>query len=366
MNSDKDIKDLLNSKLDNFESPVRPELWQNIASQVGTSAASGAGASGSIFSSTIGKIIIAAAVLTGVVTTLYFTNNEKSEKIVVEQTSIAHSDESEKAIIEEEKTTTLEELSASSDIQNTKETLGKNSKPQLVAPPTPDNFDPKSPGDNPTPPASDKDKKPSTSIYPEIGNDKSKPNDSAADSGKSTAIEKEEITAIFSVKAADPENLKFFLFSSNIGNLSYNWTIDDEVKSTENNFSITFDEQGIYNVKLEVTDLETGEQATTSQEIKAYKPIRFEYPNAFSPGQNGKNDKIDFALGCENESKLVSVQISDMNGSLIYKSENEFVWDGRNAQGSICPAGPYIYSVIAIDQFGEAQSKSGRIQLFSE
>lgn len=63
-----EIKDLFSDKLGNFEAPVRPDLWTNIASQIGTGTTAVASTSLSLLTkSIIGVGIISAAVVTAIV-----------------------------------------------------------------------------------------------------------------------------------------------------------------------------------------------------------------------------------------------------------------------------------------------------------
>lgn len=356
---------MLNNKLDNFESPVRTELWQNIASQIGSGTATGTGSGGSFITSAIGKIIIAAAVVTGVVTTLILIKQDEKKLVVTEHPPVStNANDENNEIKTEEINSSVGQSAEEVTVTQVDKVKEKPNQKSPISTPTPNNQDTNVNGIDGksgknlgfTPSASPTANKEESNIIAPESTANNQPED----------FEEEKITAQFSVKSADPEHLKFFLFASNIGKLSYTWMINDEIKSNENNFSISFDEQGIYTVQLTVKNEATGEQATSNQEIKAYKPLKFDYPNAFSPGVNGKNDIIDFSKGCSNKSEMISVEVRNMNGQLVYKSETEFIWDGRNPQGGICPTGPYIYSVIAMDQFGEIQSKTDRIQLFSE
>ncbi|GAB5417157.1 MAG: hypothetical protein Crog4KO_20230 [Crocinitomicaceae bacterium] len=80
MNDKDQIKDLFSDKLGNFEAPVNPELWANVASQVG--AASGATAVGggmSLLAKAIIGISGAAVLTTGV---LLWTGSNSDEKPV--------------------------------------------------------------------------------------------------------------------------------------------------------------------------------------------------------------------------------------------------------------------------------------------
>lgn len=80
------IKDLFGEKLGSFEANVRPELWSNISSQIG-SAASVASVTGTTL---IAKIVLGISVAASVATVGYFvfTDNDTVEKIPSKRISI--------------------------------------------------------------------------------------------------------------------------------------------------------------------------------------------------------------------------------------------------------------------------------------
>lgn len=360
MNNSNDIKKILEDKLDAYESPVRPELWQNISSQIATGPI--AGGSSSVFIGIVAKLIIAAASFAAVIgATYYFTNSEEISLVEKQETKQEVSTEnpiSSEKNSQNDTTNTVEESHSTTATSSEESNSSIHENNTETAPTSKSDGDVLS--DPLMPPIHSREQKKPEMVTPPTSD---KSNDSSQ-LEQNKVVEIDPITATFSIKASDPERLRYFMFSSDIGNLTYTWTINNAVKSHENNFSIQFEEQGEYEVTLKVENSTTGETAETSEIIKAFKPIRFEYPNAFSPGKNGLNDRIDFDDLCKNKEKLLSVTISDLNGNTIYYSENNFSWDGRDVQGSICPQGSYIYSVTAIDKFGQAQGKNGRIQLF--
>ena len=88
--SDKDIiKDIFSEKLGNYEAKVNPELWNSIASQLGTVGATGGAATGlSLAAKWIIGVGIAGAIT---VTTLIITNNSEDSRAIppaTEETTI--------------------------------------------------------------------------------------------------------------------------------------------------------------------------------------------------------------------------------------------------------------------------------------
>lgn len=109
-----EIKDLFSDKLGNFEAPVRPDLWTNIASQIGAGSTTVVTTSLSLLTKTIIAIGVGAAVVTTVIllspkTELNPTKNSSinsaetkiSEPIVKVETNVSQ----ENVRMEDEKTT---------------------------------------------------------------------------------------------------------------------------------------------------------------------------------------------------------------------------------------------------------------------
>lgn len=95
--------------------------------------------------------------------------------------------------------------------------------------------------------------------------------------------------------------------------------------------------------------------------IKAYRGPNIYVPNAFTPGNGGRNDRFRaIAVGITNISYF---NIYNRTGQLIYSSRNiSEGWDGsRNGQPQ--PAGTYIWMIKGADYLGKAHSEKGTVVL---
>ncbi len=123
MNDKDQIKDLFSEKLGNFEAPVNPELWANVASQVG--AATGATAAGggmSLLAKAIIGVSGAAVLTTGVVLWTGSDSEETAEvpiKKEVVQTPITKE-------VPEQKPVSQPESSANNTVSNTAQNVASN------------------------------------------------------------------------------------------------------------------------------------------------------------------------------------------------------------------------------------------------
>ena len=95
--------------------------------------------------------------------------------------------------------------------------------------------------------------------------------------------------------------------------------------------------------------------------IKAYRGPDIYVPNAFTPGNGGRNDRFrPIAVGITNISYF---NIYNRIGQLIYSSRNiSEGWDGsRNGQPQ--PTGTYIWMIKGEDYLGKAHSEKGTVVL---
>ena len=100
-----EIKDLFSDKLGNFEANVRPELWSNVASQIGAGAAAGGTSAGlSIVAKWLIGVGISAAVITGGVVAYNQLTGESEQPITKQNTDQLASENS----IEESEATSLD------------------------------------------------------------------------------------------------------------------------------------------------------------------------------------------------------------------------------------------------------------------
>ena len=115
MNAKDEIKELFSEKLGNYEANVNPQLWGNIASQVGASAAAGAGSTGL---SLLTKILIgagAASVIT-VGTILAVSSSEDTDKPAEEKNNVALVESSQEQAQDKNETQTLESDSETENV----------------------------------------------------------------------------------------------------------------------------------------------------------------------------------------------------------------------------------------------------------
>ena len=99
--------------------------------------------------------------------------------------------------------------------------------------------------------------------------------------------------------------------------------------------------------------------ATSSIKIKVYKNIFI--PNAFTPNDDGKNDK--FGIIAADNYKQFKLLIFNKWGAIIYSTTDiNNGWDGR-FKGELQPTGPYVYYVEIRTASNKKIFKKGTIML---
>ena len=99
--------------------------------------------------------------------------------------------------------------------------------------------------------------------------------------------------------------------------------------------------------------------ATSSVKIKVYKNVFI--PNAFTPNDDGKNDK--FRIIAADNYKQFKLLIFNKGGRIIYSTTNIMDgWDGR-FKGELQPTGSYVYYVEIRTASNKKISKKGTIML---
>lgn len=96
--------------------------------------------------------------------------------------------------------------------------------------------------------------------------------------------------------------------------------------------------------------------------VRVVVPEVITIPNAFSPNGDGQNDF--FHIPALQYYELISIQVFNRWGELLYQSAtNEPGWDG-NHQGVPQPAGTYIYQIELQTPIGLPLRKQGNVTLF--
>lgn len=131
--------------------------------------------------------------------------------------------------------------------------------------------------------------------------------------------------------------------------------------STKEDTSITYPEEGSYEVSLLASD-RLGCQDSISKEIDINKPFNFYVPNAFTPNNDGQND-VFHGMGEGFEFESYNMKVFDRWGELVFESENpERGWDGTY-RGEPLPEGVYIYKISVEGENGQRFEKEGHVNL---
>ncbi len=115
-----------------------------------------------------------------------------------------------------------------------------------------------------------------------------------------------------------------------------------------------------------VTDL-NGCTATDQLTISLSRRLRLYIPNAFSPNDDGYNDRFYINAG-EDISVIRSFRVWDRWGNMLFERQNfeandpEFGWDGK-ARGKVMTPAVYVYSIEFELLNGEVLKEKGEVSL---
>lgn len=100
---------------------------------------------------------------------------------------------------------------------------------------------------------------------------------------------------------------------------------------------------------------------TDTVHIKVYKGPAFYVPSAFSPNNDGKNDRFQFiAVGMRT---IDLFRIYNRYGQLIYSTTRAMEgWDGK-FNGVSQPSGTYVWMISGVDELGTTHFKKGTLTL---
>lgn len=161
-----------------------------------------------------------------------------------------------------------------------------------------------------------------------------------------------------------------------LGNLRFSWIIDGNPLSGNSfddaslgqwpNIYYTFSSAGVYNVKLEVRNSNSGQIAEFTHPIKimpdftAGKDTLRNIPNVFTPNSDGQNDVF---IVSSSGTAWFDFRVFSRSGGLVYKAESSVIqWDGKDNQGNDLPEGIYFY--VIEDRAGLYESAKGFVYLF--
>ncbi len=149
-------------------------------------------------------------------------------------------------------------------------------------------------------------------------------------------------------------------YNTTIGNNHFIWDFNNGKISYEKNPIIDFQQAGNYDVILTAIS-SVGCIDSSVNTISVYPKMTIYIPNAFTPNNDGYNDKFDVKV---NSISYYEIYVYNRWGEKIFYSSNElYSWDGSDFNGFFVPNGIYLYHIKIIDQNGKDWAYNGEINL---
>lgn len=330
---DKDyIKDLFSEKLQGFEAKVDPSVWTGVQSQLGANTAVGA-TTGIALGTKIAAVIGGIAILSTASYFIFSGNEDIKPQVAVQEVNekIIIPKEVQKEEIKEntiaEKTKTNSEKTISSITEKEVEIIELDDTDLFVSSAIID-------------PIYEPEKKNiSTGIEDE------KEVIDLINTPASSNYIVDTIKLPISTIIAEKIDANRYLFVSSNNEVDYvEWNFGDGNFSNEKETQHVFNSPGKYDVALTV--YKGDEKTTVNHQIEIKQAGEFkEFPNVFSPNNDGVNDL--FSIESENISEF-NLTVFNQKGEMVYKTDDlNFRWTGDDE-----PEGQYYYIIMAKDSDG--------------
>ena len=148
----------------------------------------------------------------------------------------------------------------------------------------------------------------------------------------------------------------------------YTWNFGDQHSLPSDNYSTLesplhiYTRSGKYRASLTV-ESEKGCLDSTYQFVTVEVPYFYYAPNSFTPNGDGINDFF-YTSGEGVDPDNYEMYLYNRMGNLIFKSVTPYdYWDGRTMDGSLAPAGVYVYLIITHDMEGNPKKYQGSVML---
>jgi gliding motility-associated-like protein len=340
---DNKLRNILNDKLDGYESTVPEKVWNRIEDNIPSAA-------------TPPPFGVAAKWIAGIALTatcsfgLFWLNTASN---------------SSETLPSSEKTQVPANPPSDSTIAKGESNSAVSTNLHIVAKVSDDVFDAEvtDTGELPTMSAS----KPA--VFPNLEMNTEQPSEKSDLKEKNLSIGKEEnnhsettsyIDFSFSVAPVNEYDLTYFFMPAKTDAETYTWDFGDGSTSADLSPLHTYDTHGTYEVSLEMTS--GGETDTWVLKIECYPQPHWEAPTIFTPNGDGKNDVFDLAELSKNV-VFTGVSIFNENGKRIYHSDHTASWDGILDDGARATEGYYTYQVQGRNLRQQIVEKNGRIYL---
>jgi gliding motility-associated-like protein len=163
--------------------------------------------------------------------------------------------------------------------------------------------------------------------------------------------------------AAVPVNeydLTYFFMPAKTDAERYSWDFGDGTTSSESAPLHTYEKHGTYEVSLVMNT--SNETHTRNLKLECFPLPHWEAPTIFTPNGDGKNDVFDLTELSKNI-EITEIAVFDEDGNRIYHSGFSGSWDGTRADGSAADEGYYTYHAQGRDLRQQIVEKNGRIYL---
>ena len=157
------------------------------------------------------------------------------------------------------------------------------------------------------------------------------------------------------------------LQNTSLGGSQYQWAIDGQVISTEQNPTITFDPDiDSLDVQLFISDDLSGCESDTTIRLSVNNVLHaLDFPNVFSPNRDQINDYFNVTYPAElaEDIEIIEFKVYNRWGNLIYDNDDpENGWDGMH-KNEHAPSDVYAYYIEVSVGDCYFESKKGNITI---
>jgi gliding motility-associated-like protein len=367
------IEDLFKEAFENYEEPVRPELWNRISTQIQAPVSTPQAANlaqGGAASIKAGALWIAGAAIVVATGIAVYVNSNNSNTAVTSQQNTEN--QSSNTIEATELITPSTEISNPANTAENKSattTLSHKSASTSGLPKTESAIKPEQPAANNSNSGNLSSGETTGTVQPNASqtmtaaSPKSQvtENENAVNqqtSGTPASVKRDEIKAYPETGIA-PLQVDLSL-SGNYENIS--WEVNGSVVSENlKHIDHIFTEPGTYVVRASVVSAEGKKQEITRSITVNEPPFLSTIPNIFTPNGDGLNDI--FKLESTKNIDLEAI-IYDQKGSIVKQWTGiENGWDGKLSSGQDAAEGTYFYIIFATSSTGLKQQYKSTLTL---